>query len=207
MITLYQTPGACSLAPLIALHATGLPHDTIVVDVLAHRLADGTDYHAVNPKGAVPTLRTDQGELLTEVAVLLQYLAALAPEAALIPADGMARYRALELINFIATEVHKGFPPPKAFFPDYPADAWEMAAATFRRKLSFLTDRLGDGAYLIGDHLTAADAYLFAILRSVVRYGFDLSAWPTLVSYLERLADHPAIKAALDEEGLARSAQ
>lgn len=207
MITLYQAPGACSLAPLIALHVTNLPHETIVVDVLAHKLADGSDYYTINPKGAVPTLKTDQGELLTEVAVLLQYISALAPDAGLIPADGIARYRALELINFIATEVHKGLPPPKVFFPDYPIEAWQLAAETFRRKLTFLADALGEKSYLGGDGLTAADVYLFTILRSAMRYEFDFSTWPVLVSYLQRLAEHPAIKAALEEEGLDGYAQ
>lgn len=202
MITLYQTPEACSLAPLIALHVTELPHETIVVDVFTHQLADGSDYYAINPKGAVPTLKTDQGELMTEVAVLLQYISALAPEAGLIPADGMARYRALELINFVATEVHKGFPPPKVFFPDYPVEAWNMAADAFRRKLTFLARTLAENQYLVGDQLTAADVYLFTILRSAKRYEFDFSAWPVLVSYVQRLSEYPAIKAALEEEGL-----
>ncbi len=205
MITLYQTPGTCSLAPMIALHAAGLPHETIVVDLLAHQLADGSDYHAVNPKGAVPTLRTDQGDLLTEVAVLLQYISALAPDAGLIPPDGMAHYRMLETLNFIATEVHKGFPPPKVFFPNYPAEAWNLAAEKFRRKLTILAQILGEKPYLIGDHLTAADAYLFTILRSATRYGFDFAPWPTLVDYLKRLAKHPAINAALEEERLNRA--
>ena len=204
MLTLYQTPGACSLAPLIALHLAGLPHETAVVDVLAHRLADGSDYYAINPKGAVPTLRTGDGELLTEVAVLLQYIATLAPEAELIPSGGVARYRELELVNFVATEVHKGFPPPKVFFPNYPAEAWNMAADTFGRKLGYLADRLGDGPYLSGDRVTAADVYLYTILRSAVRYDFDLSPWPALVDYMRRLTEHPAFEAALAEEGLDR---
>ena len=204
MIALYQMPGACSLAPMIALHAAGIPHETIVVDLLSHQLADGSDYRTINPKGAVPTLRTEQGDLLTEVAVLLQYISALAPDAGLIPRDGIAHYRMLEMINFIATEVHKGFPPPKAFFPNYPADAWNMAADKFRGKLTFLAHALGGEPYLIGNQLTAADAYLFTILRSAMRYDFDFAAWPTLVDYVERLAEHPAIRAALEEEGLNR---
>ena len=202
MLTLYQTPGACSLAPLIALHLARLPHETAIVDVLAHRLADGSDYYAINPKGAVPTLRTEEGDLLTEVAVLLQYISALAPDAELIPPDGVARYRELELVNFIATEVHKGLPPPKVFFPNYPTEAWSMAADTFRRKLSYLTDRLDVGPCLSGNRITAADVYLYTILRSAVRYDFDLSAWPALVAYTRRLTEHPAFEAALAEEGL-----
>lgn len=202
MTTLYQTPGACSLAPLIALHVTGIPHDMIVVDVLAHKLADGSDYYAINAKGSVPSLRTEHGDILTEVSVLLQYISDLAPAAGLIPADGIERYRQLELMNFVATEVHKGFPPPKVFFPDFPVDAWNFAAERFRQKLAYIAGVLGDQPYLTGDALTAADIYLYTILRSVVRYNFDISAWPALVSYVERLPGHPAIKAALSEEGL-----
>ena len=202
MMTLYQTPGACSLAPLIALHIADLPHETAIVDLPAHRLADGSDYRAINPKGAVPTLRTDQGELLTEVAVLLQYISALAPESKLIPRDGISRYRELELINFVATEVHKGFPPPKVFFPGYPVEAWNMAAEKFGRKLTFLEDRLGAGPFLNGSQITASDAYLYTILRSAMRYDFDLSPWQSLVRYMQHLSECPAVKAALAEEGL-----
>lgn len=202
MTTLYQTPGACSLAPLIALHVTGIPHDVIVVDVLAHKLADGSDYYAINAKGSVPTLRTEHGDILTEVSVLLQYISDLAPAAGLIPADGIDHYRQLELMNFVATEIHKGFPPPKVFFPDFPVDAWNFAAEKFRQKLAYIAGVLGDQSYLTGDALTAADIYLYTILRSVVRYDFDISAWPALVSYVERLPGHPAIKAAISEEGL-----
>ena len=202
MTTVYQTPGACSLAPLIALHAANLPHDTILVDVRVHKLSDGSDYLAVNPKGSVPSMRTADGEILTEVSVLLQFISDLAPGAGLIPSGGVQRYRQLELMNFVATEIHKGFPPPKVFFPDFPVDAWNFAAERFRKKLAYVSEVLGDRPYLTGDKLTAADAYLYTILRSVVRYNFDISAWPALVSYVDRLPDHPAIKAALAEEGL-----
>ena len=202
MMTLYQTPGACSLAPLIALHIAGLPHKTAIVDLPAHRIADGSDYYAINPKGAVPTLRTDDGDLLTEVAVLLQYISELAPDSGLIPHDGVARYRELEMINFIATEVHKGFPPPKALLPNYPAEAWNMAAEKFGRKLTFLADRLGANPFLTGERIRAADVYLYTILRSAMRFDYDLSSWPALVSYMQRLSIYPAIEAALAEEGL-----
>lgn len=201
MMTLYHTPGACSLAPLIALHIAGLSHETAIVDLHAHRLSDGSNYYAINPKGAVPTLRIDGGELLTEVAVLLQYISALAPESGLIPPEGTARYRELEMINFVATEVHKGFPPPKALVPDYPVEAWNMAAGKFGRKLTFLADRLGSNPFLTGDRAMAADVYLYTVLRSAMRFDYDLSPWPVLVSYMQRLSEHSAVKAALAEEG------
>lgn len=202
MMTLYQTPGTCSLAPLIALHVAGLPHNAAIVDLPAHRLVDGSDYYAINPKGAVPTLRTEYGDLLTEVAVLLQYISGLAPDAGLIPHDGVARYRELEMINFVATEVHKGFPPPKALLPSYPVEAWNMADAKFRRKLTFLADGLGTKLFLTSDRITAADAYLYTILRSAMLFHYKLSPWPALVSYMERLSTHSAVRAALAEEGL-----
>lgn len=111
MTTLFQAPGACSLAPLIALHVADIAHDTVKVDLRVHKLADGGDYYAVNPKGAVPALAVDGGEVLTENAVLLQYIADQAPASGLIPASGLERYRQLELLNYVATEVHKGFGP------------------------------------------------------------------------------------------------
>ncbi len=202
MTTLYQTPGACSLAPLIALHAAGLPHDLETVDLRAHKLADGSDYYAVNPKGAVPALKIDSGDVLTENAVLLQYIADQAPAANLVPASGVARYRQLELLNYIATEVHKGFSP--LFNPATLPEARQMAVDALGKKFSFLAGRLGDQNYLAGDRLTAADAYLFTVLRWTDLLKLDLAAWPALVAYRQRLANDPAIKAALEEEGLGR---
>lgn len=124
MTTLCQAPGACSLTPLIALHVAGLPHDTQKVDLRQHKLPDGSDYYAVNPKGSVPALRLDSGDLLTENGTLLQYIAEKAPNSGLIPANGLGRYRQLELLNYIATEVHKGSAPCLTLRPCPTRGSW-----------------------------------------------------------------------------------
>lgn len=201
MTTLYQTPGACSLAPLIALHVAGLPHDSVKVDLRAHKLADGSDYRAVNPKGAVPALRTDDGELLTENAVLLQYIAAQAPGSGLVPADGAAHWRQLELLNYVATEVHKGFGP--LFNPATPPEGRTMATENLAKKFAYLAGKLDDGGpFLAGERFTAADAYLFTVLRWTDMFAIDLSPWPALGAFRARVAAMPAVASALAEEGL-----
>ena len=200
MTTLYQAPGACSLAPLIALHLAEMPHDLVKVDLRAHKTADGSDYYAINPKGAVPALMFDSGDVLTENAVLLQYIADHAPASGLVPASGTARYRQLELLNYIATEVHKGFGP--LFNPATPAETRTMAVENLGKKFSFLAKRLADAPFLDGDRMTAADAYFFTVLRWTDLFKIDLSPWPALVDYRARVGAEPAVKAALDEEGL-----
>jgi glutathione S-transferase len=200
MTTLYQAPGACSLAPLIALHAAGLVYDTQKVDLRAHKLADGSDYYAVNPKGAVPALKLDSGDLLTENAVLLQYIADQAPASGLIPASGLDRYRQLELINYIATEVHKGFGP--LFNPATSPETRQMAIDTLGKKFTDLAAKLDGNDYLAGAKMTAADAYFFTVLRWTEMFKIDLSPWPAIVAYRQRVAAQPAVAAALKEEGL-----
>ena len=199
MITLYQAPGACSLAPLIALHAAGLAHDTQRVDLRAHKLADGSDYYAVNPKGAVPALRLDSGDVLTENAVLLQYIADQAPSAGLVPPGGIERYRQLELVNYIATEVHKGFGP--LFNSATPPEGRALAVEALGKKFTFLSAQL-DGRAMLCDTLSAADAYLFTVLRWTDLHKIDLTPWPALIAYRRHVADQSAVKAALAEEGL-----
>ena len=200
MTTLYQTPGACSLAPLIALHAAGLPHELQTVDLRTHQLADGSDYYVVNPKGAVPALRLDSGELMTENATLLQYIADQQPGAGLIPASGPARYHVLELLNYIATEVHKGFGP--LFNPASPPEARQMAIDNLGHKFTYLGTLLDGHSFLAGDKLTAADAYLFTVLRWADMFKLDLSPWPAIMAYRQRVAADPSVQAALKEEGL-----
>lgn len=202
MTTLYQSPGACSLAPMIALHAAKLTHDNVRVDLRTHKTADGSDYYAINAKGGVPALKLDSGDVLTENAVLLQYIADQAPSSGLVPASGLDRYRQLELLNYIATEVHKGFGP--LFNPATPPESRTMAIDNLGKKFAFLANKLDGGGFIGGDHLTAADAYLFTVLRWTDMMKIDLSPWPALVAYRERVAGEPAVKAALEEEGLGR---
>ena len=200
MNTLFQTPGACSLAPLIALHVANTPHDTQNVDLRAHKLADGADYYAVNPKGVVPALETGDGEVLTENAVLLQYIADQAPASGLIPTSGLDRYRQLELINYIATEVHKGFGP--LFNPATLPEARQAAIDALGKKFTYLAAKIHSEGFLSGEKLTAADAYLFTVLRWADLFKMDLSPWPAIVAYRQRVAALPPVVAALDEEGL-----
>lgn len=200
MITLYQTPGACSLAPLIALHLADIAHNTVNVDLRTHKLADGSDYYAVNPKGAVPALGIDSGEVLSENAVLLQYIADEAPASGLIAPTGLERYRQLELLNYVATEVHKGFSP--LFDASSLPEARQMAINTLGKKFTYLATKLQSDGFLAGVKLTAADAYFFTVLRWADLFKIDLSPWPAIVAYRKRVASHPSVVAALKEEGL-----
>ncbi len=200
MTTLFQAPGACSLAPLIALHVANITHDTVTVDLRAHKLADGSNYFAVNPKGAVPALKVADGEVLTENAVLLQYIADQAPASDLIPASGLERYRQLELLNYIATEVHKGFGP--LFNPATLPEARQIAIVALGKKFTFLATKLKSDGFLAGARLTAADAYFFTVLRWTEMFKIDLSPWPAIVAYRKRVASQPPVVAALEEEGV-----
>ena len=197
---LYYSPGACSQAPHIALLETGLPFELVKVDLATKRLETGEDYEAINPKSAVPALALDDGELLTENAVILQYIADRAPDARLIPPVGtLARYRVLEWLNYIATELHKGFAP--LFHPtgEPRAHAMEAIAAKF----DFVESQLGMGPYLGGAGFGIADAYLFVVLGWARVFHFDFARWPGLKAFRERMSERPAVRAALHAEGLA----
>jgi glutathione S-transferase len=197
---LYYTPGACSQAPHIVLLETGLPFEPVRVDIRTKRTGTGEDFTAINPKGAVPALALDDGALLTENAVVLQYLADLAPDARLLPPPGtMARWRVLEWLNYIATELHKGFGP--LFHPtgEPRAHVIEQICARF----DYVNARLGDGPYLAGNDLSVVDFYLFVILGWARIFHIDLARWPALAAFRARLAERPAVRAALAAEGFA----
>jgi glutathione S-transferase len=196
---LYYTPGACSQAPHILLLELGLPFEAVRVDLKTRRLATGEDYAAINAKGAVPALELDDGALLTENAVILQYIADLAPEAHFLPPAGsLARWRVLEWLNYIATELHKGFAP--LFHPTGEPRAHAIEAVSAR--LDYVDARLGAGPYLAGETPTVADLYLFVILGWARLFHLDPTRWPALQGLRERLAERPAVKAALAAEGL-----
>jgi glutathione S-transferase len=197
---LYLAPGACSQAPHIALLETGLPFDLVKVDLRTKRLETGEDYTAINPKGAVPALALDDGELLTENAVVLQYIADRAPEARLVPPVGtLARYRVLEWLNYVATELHKGFAP--LFHPTGEPRAHVIEQLS--KKFDYVNARLGDGPYLAGADLSVADLYLFVILGWTRIFHIDLARWPALAAFRTRLLERPAARAALHAEGFA----
>lgn len=201
---LYFSPGACSLAPHIALAETGLPYQAVKVDLRKHALADGANYYDINPKGYVPVLELDDGTRLTEVAVVLQYIADRKP-GTLAPAFGtMERYRVMEWLNFVATEVHKQFSPlwyPTT--PDATKDAQKQKLAT---RFAYLDKILAAQPYLTGASFSVADAYLFTILNWAPNFKIDLSAYPAVAKFVARVAERPAVRRVMVEEGLLKQA-
>jgi glutathione S-transferase len=198
---LYYSPGACSLSPHIVLLEAGLPFSVERVDLRTKKTETGADYLAVNPKGAVPALVLDNGALLTEGAVITQYIADQKPDAGLAPRSGsFERYQLMELLNYIASEVHKGFGPlfnPKA------SSEWKAAAiAGLSAKFDWLTSFLGSKPYLLGAHFSVADAYLFTVLGWSGKVGIELSKWPVLAAYHARVAQRPKVQTAMKAEGL-----
>ena len=205
MLTLYSAKGACSLAPHIILETAGLKYRVIHVDLRAKTIEGGGDYFAINSKGSVPALALDaaagaEGEILTENAVILQYLADRVPNSGLLPVTGLPRYRTLEWVNFITTELHKSFGP--LFNPAFPDDARPPQLDLIRKKLDFASQGLGDREFLTGADFRICDAYLFVILRWTDNFGIDLTRWPNLAAYRQRVAKLHAVAEVLQREGL-----
>jgi len=199
---LYYSPGACSLAPHIALSEAGLPYTTKRVDLKTHTLVDGTDYYTINPKGYVPLLELDDGARLTEIAAIVQYIADRKP-GTLAPAYGtMERYRLMEWLNFIATELHKQFSP--LWYPTTPEATKDAQIAKLKTRFELISKTLAAQPYLMGNDFTVADAYLFTILNWAPMLKVDLAPWPALVAYQARVAARPAVHAALVAEGLVK---
>jgi len=200
-VKLFFSPGACSLAPHIALYEAGLPFTADKVDMRTRRTSDGQDYVALNPKGYVPALMLDNGEVLTECPAILQYLADQKPDARLAPPAGtLARYRLMEWLSFIAAELHKSFGP--LLRPGAAEDAKAAARDRIGQRLAHAANHLASRQYLVGDHFTVADAYLYTILTWTRFTGIDLAAWPVLVAYRDRIQQRTAVQAARDAEGL-----
>lgn len=198
---LFYKAGACSLSPHIALIESGLPFELVRVDLATKTLADGSDYKAINPKGQVPALQLDNGEMLTEGAVLVQYIADQAPAKNLIPAAGtLARYRVQEWLNYIGTELHKGFSP--LFNAKLQPEAKQLYKELLETKLGWLNSQIKDGQYLTGSTFTVADGYLFNVLSWSGFMKIDLAQWPALNAYYQRLQARPSVQQALQEEGL-----
>jgi glutathione S-transferase len=201
---LYYAPGTCSLAVHIALRESGLPFDLARVDLREHKVADGRDYYAINPKGYVPLLELDDGARLGEVAVILQYVADRQP-GSLAPAFGtIERYRVMEWLNCIATEIHKGLAP--LWKPATP-DAYKATVlAAVGGRLDYVANALTDRPYLTGERFTIADAYLFTIVNWHRFLDFGLDRWPVLQRYQDRVAARPNVRSALDVEHLLKAA-
>ena len=197
---LYYSPGACSQAPHILLHEIGLDHDAARVDLKAKRLEDGSDYLKINPKGAVPALQLDSGEVLTENAVILQYLGDRASWPEILPPQGdFRRYRVLEMVNFITTELHKRF--GFLFNPEASDEMKQLVIRELGTKLAYIDGRLGEGPFLFGDDLTLPDAYLFVITGWAEKM-IGLDKWPNLRSFRERMMQRRSVRHVLRFEGL-----
>ncbi len=199
---LYYAPGACSMAPHIVAHEVGIGLDLVRVDLPSKKTADGGDFWKVNPKGYVPALQLDDGEVLTEVGVICQYLADRKPEAQLVPEAGtMDRYHQMEALNFVATEVHKQL--GALFNPKLTPEMREVQLGVIERRMAPLEQRLGNRTFMMGDAFSAVDAYLFTVLRWTKPLKIDLGRWPNLEAYVERVAARPKVQATLQHEGLA----
>lgn len=198
---LFYSPGACSMAPHIALLEANAKCDYVKVD-LAKKQYDGTkDYRTINPKGTVPAIQLGNGDVLTEVAVILQYIADHHPDANLIAKPGtMERYHTLEWLNFIATELHKGFGP--LFKPNTPDEYKKITVENLKTRFAFVSDRLEGGHYIMGKTYTVADPYLFTVLNWAHVHHLDLTPWPHILGFMERMKGRQPTLDAMMQEGL-----
>ncbi|MEW5863019.1 MAG: glutathione transferase GstA [Pseudomonadota bacterium] len=200
---LYYSPGACSLSPHIVAREAGIPVELQTVDLKTKRLADGGDYLRVNGKGYVPALELDDGTVLTEGPVIVQYLADSKPESGLAPKQGtMERYRLQEWLNFITSELHKGF---GNFFNPALTPEWRKGVTDrLDVRCEWLARQLDGRAYLMGERFSVADAYLFTVLNWAPVAKYDLGRWPALTAYHRRVQERPKVQEALRAEGLVR---
>jgi glutathione S-transferase len=199
VIKLYYSPGACSLSPHIVLREAGVPFELDLVDRLSKKTTEGARFDELNPKGYVPAIRLDDGSILTEGAVIVQYVADLVPESGLMPKPGtLERYRALEWLNFVASEVHKSYTP--LFRGDTPDATKQNARDVLARRYRFIDQALAGKRFLLGDTFTAPDAYLFTVTRWAERVKLDLAPFPNVVAFQSRVAERPSVKAALEAE-------
>ncbi|MDR3221602.1 MAG: glutathione transferase GstA [Candidatus Accumulibacter sp.] len=193
---LYFSPGACSFSPHIALREAGLAFELVKVDLKTRKIAaDGSDFTRINPKGYVPVLELDDGSVLTEGPAIVQYIADLKPESGLAPKAGtFERYRLQEWLGFINSEIHQGFVP--LFKPDTPKDGQTAIRENLARRLAFVAGHLEKNDFLLGDRFSVADAYLYTVLYWTQWTGVDLTRWPSLVAFQQRVGGRPSVKAA-----------
>jgi glutathione S-transferase len=197
---LYYSPGACSQAPHILMHEIGTGHDAVRVDLKEKRTEDGRDFLRINPKGSVPAIELDSGDVLTENAVVLQYLGDQAGNHSLLPGLGsFRRYRILEWVNFITTEMHKSFSP--LFSPIASSETKQFFRDQLAKKFDYVDGRLGAGPFLMGDELTIADPYLFVMTRWGDRM-IGLDKWANVQAFFDRMLERPSVRNVLRFEGL-----
>ncbi len=200
---LYFSPGACSLSPHIALREAGVRFELVQAALKTHTLADGSDYYAVTPKGQVPLLELDDGTRLSEGPAILQFIADHAPGCGLAPEAGtMARYRLQEWLNFITTELHKGFSP--LFNPAMPKEAKDIFAGRLRDRFTYVDKQLEGKDYLMGAQFSVADAYLFTMSNWAAPLGIDLSPYKNVEAFRARMQARPAVQDALKAESQAK---
>ena len=198
---LYYSPGACSLSPHIALQESGLAFEAIAAPTKTHKLPDGTDYYTINPLGYVPLLVLDDGRQVREGPAILQYIADQVPAKQLAPANGtFERYKLQEWLNFIGTELHKGFSP--LFTPGMPDEAKTIAKTRLISRLQWVDGELAKSAYLMGDAFTVADGYLFTVAGWTKHVGIDISGLANLGAFLAKVGARPAVQSAMRAEGL-----
>ncbi|MGZ8215015.1 MAG: glutathione transferase GstA [Methylosarcina sp.] len=198
---LYYSPGTCALSPHIVAHELSLPIKLVKVDLKSKLTENGEDYRKINPNGYVPAVIFEDGKQLTEGPAIVQYLADLRPEHHLAPPQGsFERYRLQQWLNFITSEIHKGFSP--LFNPTLPEDAKRVLKSQLISRLDAVADHLATQPYLMGEQFTVADAYLFVTLRWGPSMGIELTRWPVLASYVDKISGRPAVRKAMQEEGL-----
>ena len=198
---LYYSPGACSLAPHIVLNEIGADYGLEKVDLAEKKTESGSNFTEVNSKGYVPTLEFAKDQVLTEVSTILQYLADKAEGSKLLPKFGsMERYRAMETLNFVASELHKGI--GGLFAKGMPEEGRKIIIERLGKRLGWLDQQLGTKPYLLGADYSVADAYAFTVLNWGQWVGVDMKQWPNISAFMERVAQRPAVQAALKKEGL-----
>ncbi len=199
---LYFSPGTCSLAPRIVAHEAGIELESEQVDIREKKTKSGADFWAINAKGYVPVLELDPGHRMTEASIISQYLADQKPGAGLVaPAGSPERYRAQEWLNFVGAELHKTFGP--LFRPTTPEEYKTLSREVIAKRLDYVEKQLAGKKYLMGDNFTVPDSYLYTVLRWAPRVGVDLSGFPNITAYVERMAARPKVQEALKAEGLA----
>ena len=198
---LYYSPGACSLSPHIVLREAGLKFDPVLASTKTHKLQDGTDFYTINPLGYVPVLELDNGERLTEGPAIVQYIADLAPDKKLTPANGtFERARLQQWLNFTTSEIHKTYSP--LFNPAVPEEYKTMAKAKLVDRYRWVDAQLEGKSFLLGDSFSVADAYLFTVTNWAKHVGVDISGFKNLSAFMGRVAARPAVQEAMKAEGL-----
>jgi len=198
---LYYSPGACSLSPHIALHEAGLPFELVLVSTKTHKLADGTDYYSINPKGYVPLLEFDDGTRLTEGPAIVQWIADQVPDRHLAPPAGtIERYRLMEWLNFISTEVHKQF--GVIYTPAMPEEAKTVVRTRLNDRFGYINRELAGKDFVMGSTFTVADCYLYVMAFWTRRLNIDVTEFTNFTAYAARVEARPSVQAAMKHEGL-----